>query len=247
MNYQCTYSDIEKGICFFLSTKPNIFFTSGEILNNLIDMNICSDLKNKINLLCFEMEFENKCKNVLKQFPKIKNVDDKYVFSTEKIIDLEHIKKCISSPDEIVNLNFTSIYANGQTILHILCKNALYKYIDIVSKVVEINPHMKNDFNETLFEVIPFSTDGHETFKVLFNIFVTDLSTKNSIIEKLADKNTYLSEKNKELTASIEIYDLNITKNEQTIEHLNGLDNCCFFQSIIIFGLISYLFFTFTN
>lgn len=198
--YQVSYSEIEKGICYYLTTTANKGFTSIEILNNMLSENICPELNSKIFMAGFKLEFQNKCNDTSKKFPKIKKNGDYYTFSTEKPIDLELIKEIASSPLNYPTVEFDKTYADGQTILHILSANGLYQYIEIVSNFAVIDPHMKNDNGQTLFDVIPSTPNGHQTFKTLFNIFLTQEHKRTEFkLKSMKEDNANLMKKNEEL------------------------------------------------
>ena len=258
MQYTCDYKDIEKGICYFLTTHPDERFRPSEILNGLIKENICPELNSLVSTFEFELEFDSKCLNSSKIFSKIKHSGSCYLFSTKNLIDLEQLKTSAMSPQDYTLSFFTTIYEEGETILHILCKNALYKHIENISKFHNIDPHLKNDYYQSLFEVIPLSHDGNKTFQVLLNIFLTQsekqLQSKLELInelnlkfEKCNEQNKFLKQQVKNLSESNDKF---ITQNNQLIcQYENQLITNDKLKSLVLFQslIIVFLFLLFCN
>lgn len=255
MQYKCSYDDIEKGICYFLTTKINQKFTSSEILTNIVNEKICPEINSKFfgRSFGFVTEFEDKCDNALKLFPKIKKFGTYYSFSTENPINIELIKAIVTRPSDYPTVGFDTVYAEGQTILHILCSNGLYKYVDTISQSYNINPHMRNEGGQTLFDVIPLTSDGHETFKTLFNIFLTqEVVRTESRLNTIKESNMALTKKNGELVLiNSEMLLTNrtlVTQNETLIQSVEKLKSesksfafNSFLKSFFIAILIAYI------
>lgn len=200
MQYQCSYGDIEKGICYFLTTNANQKFTSNEILSGILTEKICPELNSRVHNTQYKFEFNEKCNDASRLFSKIKRSGDYYSFSTKTPIDLEIVRAIALSPSDYPTISFDSVYAEGETILHILCSNGLYNHVDVISQSFNINPHMKNEAGQTLFDVIPFTEDGHQTFKTLFNIFLTqEIVRTESRLNAVKESNMALTKKNREL------------------------------------------------
>jgi hypothetical protein len=205
--YQCSYSEIEKGICYFLSVRKNQRFTSDEILTGMLDEKICPELNPKIYMSSFHVDFENKCNNAAKVIEKVKHIGSYYTFSTDNLVDMELIKRIVASPSDYPTVTFDSIYADGQTILHIICSMGQYQLLETIANAYTVNVHLRNEHGQTLFDVVPETADGHKMFKVLFNIFLiqervrteSQISTVKDANLRLADSNSRLADKNNEL------------------------------------------------
>lgn len=253
MQYQCSYSDIEKGICYFLTTNSNQKFSSSEILTRMLTDKICPELNSRVNNIQYKLEFDEKCNNASRLFSKIKRTGNYYSFSTENPIDLEIVKAIALSPSDYPTISFDSVYAEGETILHILCLNGLYHYIDTVSQSFQINPHMKNEAGQTLFDVVPSTQDGHQTFKTLFNIFLTqEVVRTESRLNTVKESNMALTKKNGELaTINSEMLLTNrklVTQNEAILKECVTLRSTSrsarlmsFFKTVFIVALVSYI------
>lgn len=208
MQYQCSYDDIEKGICYFLSTNPDKAFTSKEIMKSMLDEKICSGLVYYVDDN-FDAVFEAKCKNASKSFPKIKIIKNTFVFSTSNTINLESIKHIALNSHDFPEISFNDIYMEGQTFFHILASNALHEHLLHLSQNVTIDPHIKNDANQTLFDVIPLSQEGHATFKVLFNIF---LSQHTQQLKTMKEMNKLMTKTNDSL--EVQLYEVSREKSQ---------------------------------
>lgn len=239
MQYQCTYNEIEKGICYALTTKPNTKFTSSEILNIIIENKICPELCNKYHTREFQTEFEEKCNNASKKSQKLKKNGNCYYFSTKDPIDIEFLKTVVMSPNNYPTIKFDSDYEEGETILHILCSNGLHEYVKKISELINIDPRMKNSLGQTLFDVVPFTINGHQTFKTLFNIFLTQELNKNELnLSQIKKTNVELLKTNK----NIEMEKTQILDNLKEVKYnLNYYKFYSFLQLTIIFVLLSYI------
>jgi hypothetical protein len=253
MQYQCSYSDIEKGICYFLTTNPNQKFTASEILNMMIAEKICPELNSKVYNSVYGLEFEDKCNNASKLFTKIKKMGSYYSFSTENPIDLEVVKAIVLSPSDYPTVSFDSTYAEGETVLHILCKNGLHQYVSTVAQSFNIDPHMRNEAGQTLFDVIPPTQDGHQTFKVLFNIFLTqEVVRTEAKLSAVKESNMALTKKNGELaTINSEMLLTNRTlviQNDTLVKsfaktkgEISSLRKISLLKTILIVALVAYI------
>lgn len=253
MQYQCSYSDIEKGICYFLTANPNQKFTSNEILTRMLTNKICPELNSKVNNNSYKLEFDEKCSNASRLFSKVKRSGNYYSFSTENPIDLEIVKAIALSPSDYPTISFDSVYAEGETILHILCLNGLYHYVETISQSFNINPHMKNEAGQTLFDVIPSTHDGHQTFKTLFNIFLTqEVVRTESRLNAVKESNMALTKKNGELaTINSEMLLTNrklVGQNDSLVQTFSklknettSLRNTSLFKTVLIMALVAYI------
>lgn len=250
MQYQCSYSDIEKGICYFLTTNANQKFTPNEILTGLLTEKICTTLNSKYLDTSYIFEFEEKCYNASKLFSKLKKSGNYYSFSTKAPIDLEIVKAIALSPSDYPTISFDSIYAEGETILHILCANGLYEYINTISESFNINPHMKNESGQTLFDVIPNTQEGYQTFKCLFNSFLTqEVVRTESRLNAVKESNMALTKKNGELALinsemlltnrKLVVQNATILRDSVMIRSRAGIVS--WLQTVLIAILISYI------
>lgn len=250
--YQVPYAEIEKGICYFLTTKTDKGFTANEILAGILKENICPELNSKINRFGFNTEFSEHVENTSMTLSKIKRIGNQYMFST-KTINLDDVKAIILQPSDYPSVSFDGIYADGQTILHILCINGLYQYIEIVSQVISIDPHMRNEAGQTLFDVVPQTGDGHQTFRTLFNIFLTqDMLRTESKMKLVNDSNSALTKKNGELVlVNSELLITNkkvMSQNDALMKELvkykqniKSKNTYSFFKSVFIVILFAYI------
>lgn len=251
--FQCTYADIEKGICYFLTTRKNQAFTSDEIFASLLTEKICPELNSKQYSVDFSDEFISKCNNASLKFSKIKRLGQYYVFSTENQIDLNLVKDIVDNPQNYPTVTFDSIYAEGETILHILCANGLSDKLYTISQSFNIDPHLKNENGQTLFDVVPNTKEGHQTYKVLFNIFLSQEIARNETkLNVVKESNANLTKKNGELAnVNSEMMLTNrklVSQNTQlvtTTENLKyinrQLKRIVFLQAFILVGMLSYI------
>jgi hypothetical protein len=259
--YQCSYSEIEKGICYFLSVRKNQRFRSDEILTGMLDEKICPELNSKVYMSSFHLDFENKCNNTAKLVEKVKHIGSYYTFSTDNLVDMELIKNIISSPSDYPTITFDAIFADGQTILHIICLSCQYQLLETIADTYTVNVHLRNECGQTLFDVVPETASGHKMFKVLFNIFLnqehirteSELSNVKEANYKLADKNTEMFKTNNELTrVNTEMFKTNkdlVSKNltlaikiGQTQRSLNTLYFVIFLQTLFMGISLAYIF-----
>lgn len=233
MEYQCSYDDIEKGICYFLTINKGQKFTSEQILNKLLEKKICLELDSSSES---KSEFENKCDNASKIFSKIKKIGNYYLF-IEKHLDIEIIKNIALFPSDYPTISFDSILPEGDTILHVLCANGCYDCINNVSKSISIDPTIKNENGKTLYDVIPFTQNGYQTFKTLFDILSKQIVKTETLLKSTRELNMSLTSKNINLLNSEMSY-----KQKMSLQSkLKFTSNMLFFQTILCVVLLSYI------
>ena len=197
---QYNYSDLDKAIYYILTLNPDKQLSKDEIMDKVNSENV-------INIHIFRgSQFDiyfNECLN--KMIETYKNVtvsDDKYTYNlkSEQKFDLKKIEIIVKYPDQFPDVKFDTIYQHGQTILHILCMENRYDLLEKLDASFNLNFFVKNEFDQTVFDVVDTNVRGTLMYKILSKL-VSKQSKEINTSDTLEIKtlNTLLQNKNNAL------------------------------------------------
>lgn len=240
------YSKLEDAIVFFFTLHKEEQFTKEQLFDGLIANNICPELSSKYIVQGnFWNDFTAKCESTVVKFDNIHKNGLYYYYEkshTHKS-DVKTIRKFLEDPSSYVDITLGAPYANGQSILHILCIMCEHELLDGLCKLYVVDLHTKNESGQTLFDVIPNTTEGFKTFKVLLGVFLTQETIRHEVQNTLLKTtNTSLLEKNKAMRLEIiKLTRLNLELSTCTANlhvQLSNSNQRCFVTFLFLASLI---------
>lgn len=188
--------DLYKAVYFTLSLNKNKRFTMTELYDEIVTNGSCPELTRSYYTRSNTL-LSDACQKTSRTYQNVHFDGSKCHLSVCDEYDMDEIKRIIKNPG-LYSFGLDKPYHNGQTILHILCKEGQSELLDELSKSFNIDVTIKNELGQSMLDVIP--NDKQDVTKTLFKIVLNQIrDTQNSAITEIKTKNTQLLEVNNNL------------------------------------------------
>lgn len=225
--------DLSKAIYYVLSLNPNKSYNVEELNDLLLNEKACPEFTDNV-VTRYQLskaldELSKELKIMMETYDNLFFANDKITLTNES--QLTNIKKIIESEkyQEIKKLDFESLEYDGDSLLHLLCKNKETELLNIVSKYHNINFLKQNVSGVTLLNIL--AEKEKKELVAAMNICLKQIENLDKTCINVAKQNKQLAEQN---------YNdqLKINRYEERIENLTMWYNRMIALTIIPFVIL---------
>lgn len=225
------YRDLDNAVHYILTLHPNVKFTPEDMMNEIRLEDVCPELCTKARTRAGKAECLDDIRNSMMNISTRSGIVYKHgrCQLKENNFDIKKIQNIIKTPQAYPQVKFDEPYENGDSILHILCREGEYELLEELARSFNINVQTFNNKGENLVDVVP--PENQEVLRSLVKIMLNQMrEQQNSALTEAKMRNTDLMTANSCLSNEI------VRLKRQNTNMNNRLE---FFYITMIFIIVS--------
>lgn len=199
-------NNLSDAVYYILTLNPNKKFSLAEMINKLDSENACPEFSNqslymtRSSRIKINEELDRAMTDATLKYNNV-HYSDGLCYLKQRNKHVEFIEPSIKTEVEKSSINIESLEYDGDSLLHLLCRNSETELLETISKYYEINVNKSNSKGESLLDVV--SDDDTKTLKTLIKILLKQHELSNVTTKEYARFNASLNDENTTLLSKL--------------------------------------------